>query len=104
VDAAAAVSAEVEVVTANPMGDLAEWIRVYRRGEPTSAPVPTGIATPTPAPVVAGPASPLGTLLPSVIQLRSVGLPLLVFAVFAALLAWLVVAGVRRFRGSANSE
>jgi subtilisin family serine protease len=104
VDAAAAVSANVEVVTANPMGDLAEWIRVYRRGEPTTAPIPTGIATPTPAPVIAGPASPSGTLLPSVIQLRSVGLPLLVLAVFVALLASLVVVGVRRFKGRANSE
>jgi type VII secretion-associated serine protease mycosin len=104
VDAAAAVTAEVDPVTANPMGDLAEWIRVYRRAEVTPAPVPTGIANPTPAPVADGPEDPSGTLLPSVIQLRSVGLPLLVLLVFAALLARLVVVGVRRFGATSNSE
>jgi type VII secretion-associated serine protease mycosin len=104
VDAAAAVSADVELVTANPMGDLAEWIRVYRRAEVTQAPLPSGVATPTPAPVIAGPADPLGTMLPSVNQLRFVGVPLLVLTVFAALLVWLAVVAVRRFRGRSNSE
>lgn len=47
VDAAAAVSSTaVPTVSSNPLGDLAEWVRLYRRanapaptGEPTSAPV-----------------------------------------------------------------
>ena len=104
VDASAAVNSDVELVSANPMGDLAEWIRVYRRAESTAAPVPTGIATPTPAPVVAGPADPSGVLLPSLIQLRSIGVPLLVIAVFAALLVGLAIVAVRRFRGRVNSE
>ena len=104
VDAAAAVNADVELVTANPMGDLAEWIRVYRRAAAPEATLPSGVATPKPAPVVAGPADPLGTLLPSVNQLRFAGVPLLVLAVFAALLVWLAVVGVRRFRGRSNSE
>src|SRR5690606_5260354 len=30
IDAGAAVTASVPPVTANPMGDLAEWVRVYR--------------------------------------------------------------------------
>ena len=94
VDAAAAVTADVELVTANPMGDLAEWIRVYRRAAAPEAPLPSGVATPTPAPVVAGPADPLGTLLPSVNQLRFVGVPLLVLTVFAALLVSLAVVAV----------
>ena len=104
VDAAAAVTADVELVTANPMGDLAEWIRVYRRAAAPEATLPSGVATPKPAPVVAGPADPLGTLLPSVNQLRFAGVPLLVLAVFAGLVVWLAVAGVRRFRGRSNSE
>jgi type VII secretion-associated serine protease mycosin len=110
VDAAAAVTADVELVTANPMGDLAEWIRVYRRAAVPDAPMPSGVATPTPAPVVAGPADPLGTLLPSMNQLRFVGVPLLVLTVFAALLVWLAVVAVRRFtaarrfEGSSNTE
>src|SRR6478609_7394948 len=37
VDAAAAVSADVPSVSANPMGSLKEWIRVYRRAQ--SAPI-----------------------------------------------------------------
>jgi type VII secretion-associated serine protease mycosin len=36
----AAVTAVVPHVTANPMGDLTEWIRVHRRAEATPAPVP----------------------------------------------------------------
>ena len=98
-DAAAAVSGTVPAVTANPMGDLSDWIRVHRRAnapEPTSTPVPlpepTGSAPP---PVEAGPATPLGTLLPTVAQLRDVGIPLLVFAGFGAALV-VVLVGLRR--------
>ena len=41
-DAAAAVSATVPLVDTNPMGDLAEWIRLYRRANvvPSAPPVP----------------------------------------------------------------
>lgn len=39
VDAAKAVSAKVPTVSENPMGDLKEWIRLYRRAE--SGPEPT---------------------------------------------------------------
>jgi type VII secretion-associated serine protease mycosin len=116
VDAAAAVTADVELVTANPMGDLAEWIRVYRRAEVAPVPLPSGIATPTPAPVQAGPADPSGTLLPTVNQLHFVGVPLLVLGLFSALLVAFVVIVLRslltqrrsdavtRFGGPANSE
>jgi subtilase family serine protease len=97
-------AAHTELVTANPMGDLAEWIRVYRRAAAPEAPLPSGVATPTPAPVIAGPADPLGTMLPSVNQLRFVGVPVLVLTVFAALLVWLAVVAVRRFRGRSNTE
>ncbi|WP_374758261.1 S8 family serine peptidase [Leifsonia sp. LS1] len=41
-DAAAAVTASVPHVTANPMGDLTEWIRVHRRAEMPTTPAPTG--------------------------------------------------------------
>jgi type VII secretion-associated serine protease mycosin len=46
-DAGAAVTANVPHVSANPMGDLQEWIRIHRRAEapataaPGAAPVPT---------------------------------------------------------------
>jgi type VII secretion-associated serine protease mycosin len=40
-DAAAAVTADVPHVTANPMGDLGDWIRIHRRAES-----PTGVSPP----------------------------------------------------------
>ena len=104
IDAQAAVTADVEPVTANPMGDLAEWIKIYRRAPSTPAPTPTVVATPSPAPVVAAPANPLGTLLPTVNLLRGVGIPLLVFVVFAALLVGVVIRGVAQFRRSRKTE
>ena len=39
-DAAAAVTATVPHVSANPMGDLTQWIHVHRRAEASAAPVP----------------------------------------------------------------
>ncbi len=39
-DAAAAVTADVPHVTANPMGDLADWIRIHRRAQSPSATSP----------------------------------------------------------------
>jgi type VII secretion-associated serine protease mycosin len=100
-DAAAAVTAQVAAVDANPMGDLAEWIRVHRRADApvsthTAVPLPTDSATPLP-PVVAGPTSPLGSILPSVEQLRDVGIPLLLFGGFGAALIVLLVALGRQF-------
>ena len=41
-DAAAAVTADVPHVSANPMGDLQEWIHIHRRAESTAAPAPSG--------------------------------------------------------------
>ncbi|WP_158865040.1 S8 family serine peptidase [Leifsonia sp. AG29] len=49
-DAKAAVTAGVPHVTANPMGDLAEWIRVHRRADATATPLPAPTAEAGPAP------------------------------------------------------
>jgi type VII secretion-associated serine protease mycosin len=108
VDAAAAVSATVPAVTANPMGDLSEWIRVNRR----AAASPTDVETlaPEPAPSVPAPvpnasgASPLGTLLPSIAQLRDVGIPLLLFTLFGVSLGVLVFSATRQFRAARRRE
>lgn len=101
IDASAAVTAKVKAVTANPMGDLKEWIRVYRRAASTPAPsrapqTPSSTA-PTPVPA-AGPSNPLGTILPTVASLRETGIPLVVFAVFGVLLALLLRVVYRRIR------
>lgn len=50
-DAAAAVTANVPHVTANPMGDLGDWIRIHRRAESLATPGPSpGGAQAAPAP------------------------------------------------------
>ena len=99
IDAAAAVTASVPLVDENPMGDLAEWIKVYRRAATTPVPIPTDTpAPPVPEEVVAGPANPLGTVLPTVNLLRNVGIPLGVFLLFAVGFVLAVVRGVQRVR------
>ncbi|MET0990522.1 MAG: S8 family serine peptidase, partial [Glaciihabitans sp.] len=107
-DAAAAVDAEVPAVTENPMGDLAEWIRLYRRAEATATPtLPTASATPVapvPETIVAGPANPLGTLYPTLTELRMVGLPLAVVGIFAAMLGTFIFMAVRQYRALRKQE
>jgi type VII secretion-associated serine protease mycosin len=99
-NASAAVSANVPTVKANPMGDLAQWIHLNRRAEPSAAPSPPPTSTSTPAPHAARalPANPMGVLYPTAIQLRQVGIPLLVLLIFAAALVAMVVLAVRHFR------
>lgn len=96
VDASAAVSATVPAVDANPMGDLAEWIRINRRADATPAPQPTSTSQPTPPPIAA-PSSPFGTLLPTVVSLQLVGLPLLVLVLLATAFCVVVVSIVRQY-------
>lgn len=97
VDAAAAVGASVPTVTANPMGELSEWITLYRRADSTPAPLPSGTPWSQPEPITPVRSSPLGSLLPTVNQLRVAGIPLLVFGTFAAVIAAAGVVAYRRF-------
>jgi len=101
VDAAAAVEDDVPTVAANPMGDLREWIRLYRRAEASPAPTtpPAPVATPTPIDA-SGPWNPLGTLLPTIGQLRDTGVPLLVLLVFGSTLVLLMRTALRHFRST----
>ena len=108
-DASAAVSAKVSAVTANPMGDLAEWIRVYRRADAPAQPNATGTPEPpssTAPPTVgaSGPTDPSGELLPTVAQLRDVGIPLALFAAFGLGLILLLAGAVHRFRSVRGRE
>lgn len=99
VDAAAAVSSEVPAVSVNPMGDLAEWVRLNRRADSTPTPPSTGAVLPIPESTAIGvPVSPVVALLPPLPLLRDVGIPLLVYAAFLASLVVLVVAAGRHFR------
>lgn len=100
-DAAAAVTEDVPRVSENPMGSLAEWIRLYRRAEATPQPTPTiapAEITPLPAPDAA--TKPGSPLLPSADTLRYGTVPL-VGATLAAILVGLgVTAAARRVKSA----
>ncbi|WP_228479731.1 S8 family serine peptidase [Microbacterium abyssi] len=104
-DASAAVSASVPLVDANPMGDLAEWIRLYRRAD--SAPAPAPEVTPVevdPLPAPEAPTEAGSPLLPSVESLRYGTLPLIVLTVPGILIGLGVTAAARRIRSARNAR
>lgn len=101
VDADAAVSADVAKVDENPMGDLAEWVRLYRRAESVPEPEPT--VTPVevpPLPAADAPSEPASPLLPSAETLRYGTLPLIALTVPGILVALGVTAAARRIRSA----
>ncbi len=109
-DASAAVSATVAAVRTDPAEDLRNWIRLNRRAATTAAPIPASPAPvpgrPTPA-VVDAPLSPFGRVLPRVGDLRDIGIPVLVYAVFATLLILMlrsIFRDLTRFRESKGSR
>jgi subtilisin family serine protease len=103
VDAEAAVEDDIPLVDANPVGDLAEWIRLNRRAEAT--PTPGAIVPPVTDPeVVAAPENPTGTLLPSVTTLQLVGIPSLVVALFATVLTVMIGGAVRAYKSGRRAR
>jgi subtilisin family serine protease len=104
-DAAAAVSAAVPAVSENPMGDLAEWVRIYRRAEQAPAPQPTTSPVALPELPAADPPSEAGSpLLPSMNTLLYGTVPLLGVTMAAILVALGVTAAVRRIRSARASR
>ena len=99
VDAAAAVSAALPPVDANPLGDLSEWIRLHRRApaqepaQPTTSPAAIPALPQADAPTKAG--SPL---VPSSDSLLYGTLPLVALTVPGILIALGVTAAARRIR------
>ena len=100
-NAAAAVSASVPHVDANPMGDLAEWVRLYRRADAAPAPEPevAPIAV-APLPAADPPTAPGSPLLPSADSLRFGTLPLIALSVPGILVGLGVTAAARRIRSA----
>lgn len=101
IDAQAAVTADVPHVDKNPMGDLAEWIRLFRRAQ--TAPLPEPTATPIaipPLPAPDAPAEASSPLLPSADSLRYGTLPLIALTVPGILVALGVTAAARRIRSA----
>ena len=102
-DANAAVNAEVPSVTANPLGSIAEWIRVHRREadvSPGNAEFPEPTVPDLPEPTVPAAAAPPAesTALPAAVVLGFGGLMVLVVAA-----GTVHVAVVRRRNGAAGA-
>lgn len=99
VDAAAAVSAQVPLVSTNPMGSLTDWIRLYRRAASDPQPAPTIAPVEIPQlPAADQPTRPLSPMLPSTDTLLYGTLPLMAGSLAAILVALGVTAAVRRIR------
>ncbi|MFF1574100.1 S8 family serine peptidase [Leifsonia sp. NPDC058292] len=106
-DAGAAVTAKVSHVTANPMGDLGEWIRIHRRADvpATAAPGAGPVATPTPKALAPERELNVATLLwPQWSALTTFWLPFSLIAGFVALAALGGVGAWRHFRRTASRE
>ncbi|MGO2747639.1 S8 family serine peptidase [Microbacterium sp.] len=100
-NAAAAVAASIPLVDENPMGDLAEWVRLYRRAD--AAPAPEPEATPVeipPLPAADAPTEAGSPLMPSAESLRYGTLPLIALTVPGILVGLGVTAAARRIRSA----
>lgn len=105
VDAAAAVTRDVPTVSANPMGDLREWIRIHRRAQGPTAPTPSATPVQIPAlPEADPPATAASPLLPTQMTLLYGSLPLMALTVAAILVSLGVTAAVRRVRSARVSR
>jgi len=101
VDAAAAVSADVPRVAANPMGDLREWVRLYRRAPAGPQPTPTENAVQVPPlPRADAVTPPVSVVLPDRERLLYGTLPLLAVTLPAILVGLGVTAAARRIRSA----
>ena len=97
-DAKAAVTADVPAVTSNPLGSLADWVKLHRQATASPAPAtraPRVVAS-APGPVLR---DPVGVLLPSPTTLRLVGIPALVALLILFAVVGLAVGVARYFRG-----
>ena len=93
INAEAAVNADVPAVTSNPLGDLAEWITMYRRARPSGTPTTSMTSTPLPLPVSGWSSSG-----PTQYELTQVVVPSLFLLGFAILITLGSVAVARRLR------
>jgi len=102
-DAYAAVTADVPAVDANPMGDLAEWIRVNRPHDAEGEAIEAG-----PAPVeVEDPErtfDPVGVLVPSPMMLSQVGAPLLGALLVAFVIGGTIAGAALAVRGASRKR
>lgn len=96
IDAEAAVGAEVASASANPMGDLREWVRLHRRGASEAADGGE-ISTPLPLPAPDAEAAASAPIWDRPLW-RDVLIPLATIAGFVTLVALGVIAATRQFK------
>ncbi len=105
-DAAAAVTAAVPHVSANPMGDLTQWIHIHRRADtPATAAPGAGDAQAAPAPRALTPERPVtwrAFFWPQWSVLTTLWLPFSLISGFLALLALGAVGAWLHFRRAAR--
>jgi type VII secretion-associated serine protease mycosin len=103
-DVDAAVTADVAPVTANPLGSLADWVKLHRR-DATSTAAPVAGSRIDLGPRASAPEvrDPVGVLLPSVTTLRLVGIPALI-AVLALFTVAGFVVGLIRYSGGRRTR
>lgn len=101
INAEAAVTADVPLAQSNPLGDLAAWVRLYRRQASTSSPEPTSTSSVTPPPLPSEEGIPG---LPTVYQLTQFGVPVLFFLLFGTLGVLGFIGVSRRLRPVAPRE
>jgi subtilisin family serine protease len=105
VDAAAAVSADVPLVSGGPADELKDWIRVYRRA--VSGPQPTPTETPVvvpPLPRADAVTQPISPLLPTRDRVMYGTLPLMAVTLPAILVGLGVTVAARRIRSARSSR
>lgn len=105
VDADAAVSDNVPLVSGGPADELKQWIRLYRRAPVQASPTPTAQTVEVPPLPRADPVStPASPLLPDRDRVLYGSLPLMAVTVPAILLGLGVTAAARRIRSARSSR
>ncbi|MFJ3957738.1 S8 family peptidase [Arthrobacter sp. NPDC090010] len=93
-DADKALTANVPETDVNPLGSIADWIRVHRRGGEPSPKVPSGAGALMPQPSISDPTPPTAEAAGAL----SAGTPAGIVIGFSALLVLLLAAGVFHVR------
>ncbi|AWB86970.1 S8 family serine peptidase [Mycetocola zhujimingii] len=98
VNAARAVTADVQTVDANPMGDLAAWITQHRKAEAAPPEIPTDKGSVPALPPIEKTANVHNPFLPTTESLLYVSIPLAVFLGTATLVVLGAIGATRQFK------
>lgn len=100
INAAAAVTADVAPVEANPLGSLSDWIHLYRRANSTSTASPEPMATASPLPLPEENSALSG--IPTLFDMANVAIPLMILLGFGSLIGLGCIGVIRRARRASD--